>query len=86
MDLLKAHSEITSLKSNLQKLRSDIDRENRLLYQKAVELAAKIGLDPCKPRTIPVQAHRNDNPSDSIEAHHRVNLSVVFVDHALNQL
>ena len=86
MDLLKAHSEISSLKKNLQDLRSNIDREHHKLYQEAVELAATIGLDPCKSRIIPVQAHRNNNPSDSIEGHYRVNLSVVFLDHALNQL
>jgi hypothetical protein len=86
MDLLKAHSEISSLKKDLQDLRSNIDREHHKLYQEAVELAATIGLDPCKPRIIPVQAHRNNNPSDSIEGHYRVNLSVVFLDHALNQL
>jgi hypothetical protein len=56
------------------------------LYVDAVELAAAIGLDHCKPRIIPVQAHRNNNPSDSIEGYYRVNLSIIFLDHAFNQL
>ena len=86
MDLLKAHSEITSLKSALKDLRSNIDVEHRQLYQEAVELAAKIGIQPHKPRVIPVQVYRNNNPSQSIEGHYRVNLSIIFIDHALKQL
>ena len=86
MDLLKAHSEITSLKNVLKDLRSNIDVEHRQLYQEAVELAAKVGIQPHKPRVIPVQVYRNNNPSQSIEGHYRVNLSIIFIDHALKQL
>ena len=86
MYLLKAHSEITTLKNALLGLRSNIDVEHHQLYEESVELAARIGLQPSKPRVIPVQVYRNNNPSQSIEGHYRVNLSTIFNDHALKQL
>ena len=33
-----------------------------------------------------MQVHCNNNPSQSIEGHCRVNLSTIFIDHALKQL
>ena len=83
MDILKAHSEITTLKNALKDLRSNIDVEHHQLYQESVELAARIGLQPSKPSVIPV--HRNNNPAQSIEGYNRVNLSTIFIDHALKQ-
>ena len=85
MYLLKAHSEITTLKNALTGLRSNIDEEHHQLYEESVELPARIGLQPSKPRVIPVQVYRNNNPSQSI-GHYRVNLSTIFNDHALKQL
>ena len=86
MDLLKAHSEITILKNALKDMRSNIDVEHHQLYEESIELAARIMLQPSKPRVIPVQVHRNNNPSQSIEGHYQVNLSTIFIDHALTQL
>ena len=70
MDLLKAHSEITTLKNALKDLRSNIDVAHHQLYEESVELAAKIGLQPSKSRVIPEQVYRNNNPSQSIEGHY----------------
>ena len=52
MDILKAEKEITNLKDSLEDFQSNIDEENKKLYQESVQLTGEIGIEPSQPRTV----------------------------------
>ena len=56
-------------------MRVEFDDCHHRLYEEAVQLAAKVGIQP---RTVQRQIHRSNLP--------KANLTVVFLDHSLQQL
>ena len=86
MDLLKAEQEISLLKKNLEDLRTNVDLKHHELYLEAVQLANAVGLEPNRPRVVQRQIHRDNLPTADIESYYRANLTVVFLDHSLQQL
>ena len=46
MDLLKADQEISSLRKAFEDMCVEIDDRHHRLYEEAVELAAKVGIQP----------------------------------------
>ena len=65
----------------------NIDEQHHRLYEEAVQLAAGIGIEPSHPRTVQRQVHRGVNlPASSPEQYYRINLTRIFLDHALQQM
>ena len=86
MDILKAEQEISNLKDALNDFREDINAEHSRLYEEAVQLAGGIGIEPSQPRTVQRQVHRDNAPATSPNQYYRINLTRVFLDHAVQQL
>ena len=86
MDILKAEQEISNLKDALNDFREDINAEHSRLYEEAVQLAGGIGIEPSQPRTVQRQVHRDNAPAISPNQYYRINLTRVFLDHAVQQL
>ena len=85
-EILKAEQEISNLKETLEDFQSNIDEEHNRVYQEAVQLAGEIEIEPSQPRTVQRQVHRNNAPSTSPNEYYKINLTRVFLDHALQQL
>ena len=51
-EILKAEQEISNLKETLEDFQSNIDEENKKLYQESVQLTGEIGIEPSQPRTV----------------------------------
>lgn len=64
---------------------STTDKPN-ILYTAAVELAAKIGIEPSVPRVASRQQHRSNAPSVSIGEHYSRNLILPFLDTIVNEM
>ena len=82
----RADQEILSLKQALEDMRINIDDQHHRLYEEAVQLTVEVGLEPNRPRTVQLQIHRSNLPSSSVEEYYRANLTVVFLDHSMQQL
>ena len=67
MDLLKADQEISSLRKAFEDMRVEVDDRHHRLYKEAVELPAKVGIQPSRPRTVQRQIHRSNLPASSVE-------------------
>ena len=86
MDILKAQQEISTLKQALQDVQVNIDEQHHRLYEEAVQLAAGIEIEPSRPRTVQSQVNRGVNlPASSPEQYYRINLTRMFLDHALRK-
>ena len=85
-DLMKAKDEIDSLKSILTDMQANINDRHHTLYDEAVELAHSIQIEPCMPRLTQRQIYRANAPAQTPEDYYRINLTIVFLDHALQQL
>ena len=79
MDILKADQEMSSLKQALEDMQISIDDQHHRLDVEA-------GLEPNQPRTIQHQIHRSNLSSSSVEEYYWANLTVVFLDHSLQQV
>lgn len=86
IDLLKAKDEVALLKSTLTQLQTDIDVRHHQLYGEAVILARRVSVQPSMPRITQRQVYRDNAPAPSPEDYYRINVTTVFLDHALQQL
>ena len=70
-------------------MRSDpnIDIKHHDIFDKACLVSASVDVHPTKPRLCGRQQHRSnaDTEDGSVEGYYRVNLTVPFLDHLLNQ-
>ena len=86
MDLLKADQEISSLRKAFEDMRVEVDDRHHRLYEEAVQLAAKVGIQPSRSRTVQRQIHRRNLPASSVQQYYKTNLTIVFLDHSLQQI
>jgi hypothetical protein len=57
-----------------------------ILYKGAVDLGAKILVEPSVPRVASVQRHRANAPSSTTEEHYRRNLILPFIDGIISEV
>ncbi|XP_068703325.1 52 kDa repressor of the inhibitor of the protein kinase-like [Montipora foliosa] len=86
MDILKAEQEITTLQNALKDMQTNIEGHHHRLFDEAVQLSQKVGLEPSRPRIVQRQIFRSNCPASNPEAYYRINLTQVFLDHCLQQL
>ena len=67
-------------------IRTNMDESFAGVFEKAVEVAEVIGVEPAKPRVAKRQTERSNNPSTTVEEHYRVNLAIPFIDHILENI
>lgn len=86
MDILKAEQEIATLQNALEDMQTNIEGHHHRLFEEAVQLAEKVGIQPSRPRIVQRQIYRSNCPASTPEAYYRINLTQVFLDHSLQQL
>ena len=88
VDIITAHQMISSIKDIYKKERSDIEEGFKKVYQQAVRMAIKVGIDPSKPRSDKNkrQQHRSNVPAETVEAYYRRNCTIPFLDHIIADL
>ena len=67
IDILQAFSEIESIKDNYKSPSTDINEQFHRIYEHAVFVAAKVNVEPERPRIVGRQAHRNNAPTTENE-------------------
>ena len=72
---------ITSLKNDFVKFRNSIDFFHDKWYQDALSLAAKVGSEESKPRTVGRQTTRANPPYQSISEYYKRTVTIPLVDH-----
>ena len=85
LDLLEAVRETQAVIQVLQEERND-DAVWDALYEEALELAARVDVEPKKPRQAGRQQHRVNVPADSISAYWRRAMYYPFMDHLIEEL
>ena len=84
VDILQAFSEIESIKDNYKSLRTNINEQFHRIYEHVVFVAAKVNVEPERPRIAGRQAHRNNAPTteneNHIESYFLRNLAIPFLD------
>ena len=86
MNIVKAYSEIASLKNVVMEKRRKIDETHRHWYEQAVNLAKSVGTSPLTPRICSNQTMRANPPSQSTEEYYRITVSSPLLDHLISQL
>ena len=67
-------------------IRTNMDESFAGVFEKAVEVAEDIRVEPSKPRVAKRKTERSNNPSTTVEEHCRVNLAIPFIDHILENI
>ena len=84
-DILKAHRMAQHLVKLLEDERMGEDKFKGL-WQRIVDIAETLSIEPRKKRTVARQRHRANPPVEEIEAYHRVTYFNAFLDHSINHL
>ena len=69
IDIANATHLIESVKSLIGSKRTTVDTFHKKCDSDILELACKVGIEECKPRTSKFQRNRNNVPSESISDH-----------------
>ena len=75
MDILTTEQEIPTQKHVLEDMQANVNQHHIQLYQKAVQLARKIAIQPSMPRTAQSQMFRDNCSVSSPEDCYRINLT-----------
>lgn len=67
-------------------MQTNIDNHHHELFKQATEWAAKIQIEPSIPRIVQPQIHRANASAATPEAYYRINLTTVFLEHAIQQI
>ena len=67
-------------------MRQKVEEKHAKWFQKACQIAEKLGITVQKPRTCQVQRNRANTPAETILDHYRRNLTILLVDHLINEL
>ena len=72
---------IESLKSFICCKRNAVDTFHKKCYSDIVEIACKVGIEECKPRTSKLQRNRNNISSESISDYFKKVVTIPLLDH-----
>ena len=86
MDLLRATSEASELKSILDEQRCQIESHYDSWYRQIVNLAASVGTSPSKPWIASVQRHRQNRDTAFVKDYWRVAVAVLFLDYVKEKI
>ena len=81
IDIADATHLIESLKSLICCKRNTVDTFHKKCYSDIVEIACKVGIEECKPRTSKLQRNRNNIPSESISDYLKKVVTIPLLDH-----
>ena len=81
VDIGDATHLIESLKSLICWKHNTVDTFHKKCYSNIVEIACKVGIEECKPRTSKLQMSRNNIPSESISDYFKKVVTIPLLDH-----
>ena len=81
IDIADATHLIESLKSLICCKRNTVDTFHKKYYSDIVELACKVGIEECKPRTSKLQRNCNNILSESISDYFKKVVTIPLLDH-----
>ena len=81
IDIADATHLIESLKSLISCKRNTVDTFHKKCYSDIVELACRVGIEQCKPRTSKLQTNRNNIPAESISDYFKKVVTISLLDH-----
>ena len=85
-DIFKAFTMVSSVLKSYQDMRADMDEMNDDAYEKAMAMAAKVGVVPTAPIVAGRQRHRTNAPAPTAKEYYRINVAAPFLDHIILQL
>ena len=85
-DIFKAFTMVSSVLKSYQDMRADMDEMCDNAYEKAMAMAAKVGVAPTAPRVPGRQRHRANAPAPTAKKYYRINVAAPFLDHIILQL
>ena len=83
IDVVKAFTEINTVKKTLNSVRSGISHFHRRVYSLAVELAKAVDVDESVPRTTGRQQHHCNVPSASPSEYFMRQLTIPVLDYLI---
>ena len=81
IDIADATHLIESMKSLICCKRNTVDTFHKKCYSDIVEIACKVGIEECKPRTSKLQRNRNNIPSESVSDYFKKVVTIPLLDH-----
>ena len=86
VDMLRGLQEIDSLMFSLKTARNVIDVYHCSWFRQACDIASKVDAPVWYPRVCAKQRHRENNPADNASDYFKINISIPFLDHLLQEL
>lgn len=86
VDIVRAYNNITFVKTTLQCARDDVDTVHARMYETALEIAMKVGVDESMPRTTMRQRHRTNVPSSNPSEYYKRVLTIPTLDHLITEM
>jgi hypothetical protein len=86
LDIIEAHSMITSIKAVYHRERSTVDVGFQAIYDQSIRIAEKVAVTPIMPRQAQRQLHRSNVPADSVIEYYQKNVAIPFLDHIISNL
>lgn len=86
VDVVHAHRDIESVKSSLERNRSEIDVFHDRVYDAVLVLAQSVGIDESSPRISSRQQHRQNVPADNTKEYYKRTLTIPILDHLISEL
>ena len=86
-DICQAYSEVNTIVTALNEVRSDIDVKHKVWHDMAITLGEKVDApEPQLPRRCGHQTARNNTPGDTPESYYRRTISIPFLDELIAYL
>ena len=86
VDIARAHREISSLKTTLQKIRSNVNPFHTRIYDQSMTIAQSVDVEESMPRLASRQQHRQNIQAPNSSEYFRLNLTIPLLDHLINEL
>ena len=83
---MSAQESVSENEEYYRDLRGVMETQFEKVFQQAVRLATSCSTEPCKPRACGRQQHRANAEATTVEAWHRVNVAIPFVEHILEDI
>ncbi|XP_046863323.1 52 kDa repressor of the inhibitor of the protein kinase-like [Xenia sp. Carnegie-2017] len=86
IDIMDGIHLISTLKTEVVNMRNSSDFYHDTWYDEALELAAKVGIEEWKPRTVRKQTTRENIPHTTISEYHKRAITLPLLDHLQSSL
>ena len=86
VDIIEAFNMVEEVKRVYKNLRATVDTDFDKIYHHAVRMAAKIDVEPAKPRAASRMQHRANAPSETVKEHFLRNMALPFIDHIISEM